>query len=85
MPLFIFMETTLGTKSTRTLFHSANSQAQTIFQRSDHHYLFVFVSDEQECTCRACENYTSGGDLLLPLLKRTTHCISVLTSTVWFP
>ena len=30
---------------------------------------------------------TSGDDplLLLPLLKHTTYCLTVLTSTVWFP
>jgi len=28
---------------------------------------------------------TSGVDLLLPLLECTTHCLPVLTSTVWSP
>ena len=36
------------------------------------HAVFIEV-----CTC--------GGDPLLPLLKCTVHCLSVLTPTVWFP
>ena len=79
------MHTTTDLKSTITLFDRANSQLQNIiFQRILHCYLRIFTNNAQEAACCACKNFL-GHLSLLPLLKHTTHCLSVLTSTVWFP
>ena len=49
------MKTT--TNSTITVFDRANSQLQsTLFQRSHHHWLCFFISDEQEPACCGCNN-----------------------------
>ena len=53
----ISLETTAATKNTITLFDRANSQLQnTVFQRSHHHLLCIFASNEQEPACCA-RNY----------------------------
>ena len=50
--LFISILTTTGTKNTIALFNRENSQPQnTLFQYSYHHYLCIFISDEQESSC----------------------------------
>ena len=88
--LFISMETTTNTKSTITLFDRANSRLQnTIFQHSHQYYLCPFASNEQDPPCCTHKNLhcclESGFSFtsLSPLLKLTTHCLTVLTSTAW--
>ena len=62
--------------TTVTLFHRTNSQLHnTVFQYSHQHYLCIFIiiiEQEPECAplVKTC---TSGGDLLLPLLKSATQ------------
>ena len=55
----------------------------TLFQHSHHQQLCIFTSNEQELHDALIKICTSGGDplSLLPLLQRTTHCLTVLTAT----
>ena len=84
MFLFISMETTTDIKSTIALFDRANSQLQnTVCQHSNHHQLHIFTCYEQKPAC--CTQICTGGDdslLLLPLLKCTTHHLTVLMISI---
>ena len=78
------METTTDTKSTITQIDRANSQLQnTVFQRSHHHLLCIFASNEQELHAALIKICTSATDplWLLPMLKHTIHNLTVLTAT----
>ena len=78
------MEITTDTKNAITLFDRANSQLQnTVFQRSHHHLLCIFASNEQELHAALIKICTSATDplWLLPMLKHTIHNLTVLTAT----
>jgi len=62
---FDSMKTTTDRKSTIALFDRAISQLQnTISQHSHHHYICIFISDEQEPECCACKNLYQQGWLI---------------------
>jgi len=83
------MESEIDIKKTRTPFDRANSQLQ--------HYDFFIIIIIISCAFSPAmkmslhstpvEICNSGGDpqLLSPLLKRTTHHLTLLTSTGWSP
>jgi len=51
------MENTSDTKSTITLFYSANSHLQTTsFQDNNYHYLCIFDSNQKESAWYSCNN-----------------------------
>jgi len=79
---FFSMATTTETKSTIALFDTANSQIQNIvtticytFSQARNKSLHAMLM--RIC---ACEGEALS---LLSVLKCTTHCLTVLTSTVW--
>ncbi len=62
---FDSMKTTTDRKSTIALFDRPISQLQnTISQHSHHHYICIFISDEQEPECCACKNLYQQGWLI---------------------
>ena len=85
--LFISTETTTDRKSTITLFDRANSHLQnTIFQHHSTPPLTVFSSAiNKSLHATLIKTCMSRGDPLLPLLKCTNQCLTVLTPTVWSP
>ena len=81
------MVTTRDTKSTVTLFVKANFQLQNIIFRHSHHEQYVLLMVNKSLCTVLINICTNRGDpvLLLSLLKCTTHCLTVLTSTAWSP
>ena len=92
------METATATKSTITLFDRANSQLlSTLFQHSQHYYLYIFPELNKSphamlvIICIVIDKTTClvfhGGDplSLSPLLKCTTHSLTMFTFTGWSP
>jgi len=66
----------------------ANSQLQyAFFQHSHQHKLCIFATDKQQSGCHICNCISVAKNLfymsLSPLLKCTTHLLTVLTSTGW--
>ena len=80
------MEMTTDTKSTITLLNREHSQLQTLFLFMVTTISYEFSPEMNKSQHAALITIcTSGGDppSLTPLLKCTTHCLAVLTSTVW--
>jgi len=80
---YLFPWKTIDTKSVRTLFNRVNSQLQnTIFQHSHH-------QDWDALHYAVWQPYVAVQKVafvsLSSLPKRTTHQLTVLTSTVWSP
>ena len=68
------METTRDTRSPITLFDRANSQLQnTTFQRSHHHQLYIFTSNEQEPACHTHKNFHQQRWLTAAVATAETH------------
>ena len=82
------METTIDTKSIIMLFYWVNYQLQnTIFQRSHHHNLCIFTSNEQEPACHACKILHQRRWLTVTVTT-ANMCHSppiVLTYAIWSP
>jgi len=78
----------ITTKRAITLFNRTNSELQnTIYQ----HSLFVWMN-RPRCSSFCCVTVVHGcpecglsSTWYLPLVKCTTHCLTVLTSTFWSP
>ena len=86
MPSLFSIETTTDTKiHNNTTWYSKFPLQSSVFRHRLHHYLCTFTSDEQEPAYCACSNLHRRKWLLSPLLKCTTYCLTVLTSTVWSP
>ena len=84
--LFISMQTT--TRSTRTLFNRKNSQLQNMFFNTVTIISYAFSpAMNNSLHVVLIKISTRGGNplSLLPLLKCTTHHLTVHMSTVWSP
>ena len=82
------METQKNTMSTVTVLDRANSQLQTVFFNIVTTVSWAFLPLTNKCLRAVLPKMsTTRGDplSLSPLLKHTTHKLTVLTSTVWYP